>query len=111
MALSQLCITLKDHKLAEPLKKMILNKLRLAREKAIERGEEEHDIDIPVDESIKPVNIYVSPTISTSIHATLSKELPHLRLYNIDFNLDMSVLACKYQLLLYIICWSEMAKS
>ncbi|XP_066926777.1 uncharacterized protein [Clytia hemisphaerica] len=89
LAASQLYITLKDHKLAEPLKKIVLNKMRLARAEAINRGEDEDSIEIPVDESVKPVNIYVSSTIAKNVHDKLSTELPRLRQFNLDFELDM----------------------
>lgn len=57
MSAAQLYITMKDHRLAEPLQKMILNRMRMVCQAALEEGIELDDI--PVDQTIKPVNIYI----------------------------------------------------
>ena len=86
MSAAQLYITMKDHRLAEPLQKMILNRMRMVRQSALEEGIELDDI--PVDQTIKPVNIYISQTFDSSCRDEIVKELPCLRQFDVDYNLE-----------------------
>ena len=66
--------------------KMILNRMRMVRQSALEEGIELDDI--PVDPTIKPVNIYISQTFDSSCRDEIVKELPCLRQFDVDYNLE-----------------------
>ena len=65
---------------------MVFNKMRLTGEEMRMNGVE---VEVPIDKTIKPVNIYVASTLSQRGRELLSKELPFLKQYDVDFHLDM----------------------
>ena len=73
MAASQLFIVLKDHRQEEPIRLMIMNKMRVLRKAVKESG---YDVEtVTLKEMCSSVNVIVTPSMDTSCLEILKKDV------------------------------------
>ena len=81
-AASQLFIVMKDHSKAEPLQRLMKNKIRLVKSAASEEGFELDHVDVT---DVKPVQIYLGKSLDSLVRKNVIKGFPALRMAHVNF--------------------------
>lgn len=97
---AELYITLKDHRLEEPMRLMIMNKIRMIRQAASESG---YDLNqVALKKQCHPVNIIITNHMDSSIKKLLANNIKCLARYNMKYSLECD----DTEGMLYFYVWS-----